>query len=164
MIWAKVLLVLLPFLPLGKKHEFHSSLAEIQYNRQTKSLEVSLRVFTDDFTLAINEANGSKFTEEFIVSDKTKQLVQNYIVRHFSLVSPNKDVKIGKYIGGENELDATWLYIEFENFEMGKNYSFLNTILLEQFDDQTNVANIIFPQGKKSLIFTKDKKVIPFPF
>jgi hypothetical protein len=164
MYWPKVILLCLPLFVGKAKHEFHSSIAEMHYNMQSKSLEVSIRVFSDDFTLALNEANGTNLTEETLISKDAEKAIQQYIVRHFSLVDNKKNVKVGKVIGSENELDATWLYIEFFDCENLNSFTLFNSILTEIFDDQTNVVNVIYPHDKKSLIFTKEKKGIPFPF
>lgn len=164
MFWAKVVVIIIPLLLPKVKHEFHSSLAEMNYNSTTASLEVSLRVFSDDFVLAINEKNGTKFTEESILDPKAEKFIRQYITRHLSIVSPEKEVKVGEFIGAEAELDATWLYIEFKNCKNLAGHSIFNSILVDLFDDQTNIINVIYPSDRKSLIFTKSKKVQAFPF
>ena len=36
-------------------HDFHTSLAEVEYNTSSKTFEISLRVFTDDFEKALSQ-------------------------------------------------------------------------------------------------------------
>ena len=41
-------------------HAFHTSLTEIQYNAKEKSLEISIRMFTDDLEAALTKANNGQ--------------------------------------------------------------------------------------------------------
>ena len=77
---------------------------------------------------------------------------------------PQKAKKKLEYIGREPELDATWLYVEIPNAQQVKGFTFFNTIMLELFDDQTNLVNIIYPSAKKTILMNTKIKSAPFPF
>lgn len=44
-------------------HDFHTSLTEINYNSQSRSLELSVRVFTDDLELALTNFNKGQLVK-----------------------------------------------------------------------------------------------------
>lgn len=134
------------------KHAFHTSVTELQYNAKTKSLEISVRVFTDDLQTALTKENGNKKVV-LEKNDAFDALVQRYISKRFVLISPLKQRRAYTYVGKEQEKDATWIYLEMPIKESLKGTSILNEVLMETFDDQTNIVNIIYPQEKKSLLF-----------
>ncbi|UBM57699.1 hypothetical protein LAG90_12840 [Marinilongibacter aquaticus] len=144
-----------------QRHDFHTSLTEIRMNAQTGSLEVTIRVFSDDFQRALENA----YPEEEIDLNNAglESLVERYIKKKFAFVK-EKEVIFGKYLGKEVESDVSWLYIELKSPERLKGYSLLNTLFLELFDDQNNIVNIIYPDKKETLLFNKVLKTHPYPF
>lgn len=139
------------------KHAFHTSVTELHYNAKTKSLEISIRVFTDDLQTALTKENGKKKVV-LEKNDAFDALVQRYISKHFVLISPLKQRRASTYVGKEQENDATWIYLEMPIKESLKGTSILNEVLMETFDDQTNIVNIIYPQEKKSLLFNNHNR------
>lgn len=161
---GSIQLIWLLLLPWSTQvHEFHSSIAEAEYKKETKSLQVSLRVFTDDFNLALKNHTGKDFDENF-QSEEAFKAIQSYLIRHFAFVSTNKDVRLPEFLGSEMNIDATWLYFEIFDIENPANYQVYNKVLISEFDDQTNVVNIIQPGKRKSLIFTSTTTSLPYPF
>lgn len=157
-------LIWLLFLPWSSQvHEFHSSIAEAEYKKESNSLQVSLRVFTDDFNLALKNQTGEDFNEEF-QSEEAFKAIQSYLIRHFALVSTNKEVRVPEYVGSEMYIDATWLYFEIFDVENPSAYQVYNKVLISEFEDQTNVVNIIHPGKRRSLIFTNTTTSQPYPF
>lgn len=144
-------------------HEFHSSIAEAEYKKDLETVQVSLRVFTDDLNLALKNQTSTDFKEDF-QSKEAQEAIQSYLLRHFAFVSKNKDVRVANYLGCEVELDASWLYLEILDVQKPSEYQIYNVILIDEFDDQTNVVNIIEPGRRKSLIFTKDTRTLAYPF
>jgi len=139
-------------------HDFHTSIARIDFNAKEKTLEVSIRVFTDDLESALSKDNGG---QKFVVvnNDKNDAFVEKYIRKHFAFISSKKQKKSFAYIGKEQEADATWIYVEVPMNEPFVGFSLQNDILHELFDDQINLVNISYPQ-KKSYIFKKGEGVV----
>lgn len=144
-------------------HEFHSSIAKAEYKKESQSLQVSLRVFTDDFNLALKNQTGMEFYENF-QSEEASKAIQTYLNRHFALVSKKKVVRLPEYVGCEVELDASWVYFEIFEITNPSLYQIYNIVLIDEFDDQTNVVNVIEPGKRKSLIFTDKTTSLPYPF
>lgn len=148
----------------GSKHDFHTSITEINYNPKSGSLELSVRVFTDDLELTLTNLNKGKLVKIEDSENTVDPLIEQYIRKNLALVSPEKDVKFGKFYGKEKEADATWLYLEIFDCKQIKNYTIYNNIMQEMFSDQTNLVNIIFGNQKKTIVFDSKTKISLWPF
>lgn len=146
------------------KHDFHTSLTEINFNPKTGSLELSVRVFTDDLELTLTNFNKGKLVKIEDPEATVDPLIEQYIRKNLALISPDKEVKFGKFYGKEKEADATWIYLEIFDCKQLKNFTLYNTIMQEMFEDQTNLVNIIYPAQKKTIVFDSETKVSSWPF
>jgi hypothetical protein len=146
------------------KHDFHTSLTEINFNPKTGSLELSVRVFTDDLELTLTNFNKGKLIKIEDPEAIVDPLIEQYIRKNLALISPEKEVKFGKFYGKEKEADATWIYLEIFDCKQLKNFTLYNTIMQEMFEDQTNLVNIIYPSQKKTIVFDSETKVSTWPF
>lgn len=145
-------------------HDFHTSLTEINFNPKTKSLEMTIRVFTDDLEQALTESNGNSSVRIKPTDFSTDPLIVKYLRKHVAFVSPEKNVLPYDYLGKEIELDATWLYVEVPAAANLQGYTIFNSVMTELFEDQTNLLNLIYPDKKKSFIFDNKTKVAKYPF
>ncbi|WP_314514847.1 DUF6702 family protein [Xanthocytophaga agilis] len=138
-----------------RKHEFHSSLAEIHYNPATKSLEVSLRVFSDDLETALSKEN--KRTLKVEDNATIDPFIKQYLSRHFVLADTKNAKKSINWVGKEITVDVTWLYFEIPVTEELNGLKINNTLLFESFDDQVNIVNVIYKSQKKTYLFKSDQ-------
>ena len=145
-----------PFTP--QTHAFHTSVTRMDYNAQTKTFEVSLRVFTDDLetTLAKNNS-GRKFL--VVNGDANDSFVEKYVRKHFALLNAQKQKKPYSYLGKEQEVDATWIYLEIPCREPIAGFSVQQAVLFDAFDDQVNLLNLKYLTQKRSYIFKDDQKI-----
>ena len=146
------------------KHDFHTSLSELNYNPKTGSIEATIRVFTDDLETALTTFNQGKKVNVEASNKQADAIIALYLEKNWGLLTPQKTKKKYDYIGREPELDATWLYVEIPNAQQIKGFTFFNTIMLELFDDQTNLVNIIYPSTKKTILMNTKIKSTSFPF
>ncbi|MCP9764842.1 DUF6702 family protein [Lacihabitans soyangensis] len=146
------------------KHDFHTSLTEINYNPKSGSLELSVRVFTDDLELTLTNFNKGKLVKIEDPENVVDPLIEQYLRKNLALVSPDKDVKFGKFYGKEKEANATWLYLEIFDCKNIKNYTIYNNIMQEMFSDQTNLVNIIFGSDKRTIVFDSKTRISTWPF
>lgn len=140
-------------------HDFHVSLSQVDYNSKNESLEITLKIFTDDFEDVLELTEGFKLR---LGSEKeateTDSLIFSYLEKNFRLkINDSKTLAEFQYIGKEIELDATWCYIEVLNVEDLKKVEITNTILVEQFDDQTNIVNVNVNGEQKGALMHKGK-------
>ena len=85
-------LLLLALMSTAFKHDFHTSLTEINFNPKTKSLELSLRVFTDDLESTLTSFNNGKRIRIEEPESVVNPLIEQYIRKNLALISPTKEV------------------------------------------------------------------------
>ncbi|NJO02889.1 MAG: hypothetical protein HC880_15480 [Bacteroidia bacterium] len=100
-------------------HDFHTSIAEVDYNDRSKSLEISLRVFTDDLELALSrlgQLEGLRLDH----SKKHHPLIERYLARYFYVSDPKSQKLSFVFHGKEMEADVTWIYFEIPTKKLPK--------------------------------------------
>lgn len=145
-------------------HEFHLSLTEISHNAENKTLEISIKLFTDDLLTALQQAGAPKMelgTEN--EAPEANEYIESYLKRHFNLTVNGKPTDF-TYLGKEAELDATWCYVEVKDVKKVQSLEVENNFLLEAFDDQTNMVNLNINGRKKSGLARKGNTKLKFEF
>ena len=144
----------------GTVHAFHTSLTEIQYNAKEKSLEISIRMFTDDLETALTKANNGQKIMIGGKNDNSDAVLNKYIQQHFAIITPQKQKKALTVLGKELEGDATWVYVEIPNCQDFKGNILYNNLMQEMFDDQTNLVNFLYSGNKKTYLFNAKTRAI----
>ncbi|RYU97422.1 DUF6702 family protein [Emticicia agri] len=145
-------------------HAFHTSLTEIQYNPREKSLEITIRLFTDDLENALTKLNNGQKIMVGGKNDNSDALLSKYIQQHFAIINPQKQKKPINYLGKEIEGDATWVYVEIPDSQAVKDHVIYNDIMQELFDDQTNLVNFFYTGQKKTFLFNSKIKSTTIEF
>lgn len=148
-------LLFLPFLLSFKPtHEYHVSVTQMQYNASSRAFEVSIRIFTDDLEKALSQSHSK---QRFVIkdNDQNDRFVEEYIRKSFVLTDSQKKNTPIKYLGKEQEADATWVYLEIPFQGTLNGCKLLNVTLMEVFDDQVNMTNVKFQSEKKTFLFKK---------
>ncbi len=147
-----------------KVHAFHTSLAEIHYNPKEKSLEVSIRMFTDDLEEALTKANNGQKVMIGGKNDNADAVLNRYIQQHFAIISPQKSKKKLNFLGKELEGDATRVYVEIPDCQDLKSHILYNNLMQELFDDQSNLVNFFYLSNKKTFLFNSKIKASAIEF
>ena len=150
---------LFPFL-LAPAHDFHLSKCLIEYSEADQALQISLHVFIDDLeeTLARHGV-----TDLYLGTAKEDPLAEKHLteyVRKVFQIKVNGEATTFKLLGKEvsDDLIALWCYFEVPDVHAIKTLFISNTILLESFDDQTNMVSVLGPDKKKGgFLFRKGK-------
>jgi hypothetical protein len=141
------------------RHDFHTSLTEMRVNAKEKTVEVTVRVFTDDFENALTRANANQRVR-LEAKDRHDPLIDRYLKQRFTLTNASGKPKPFRYLGKEFEADATWLYLEFPLTEPLLGAKLQQLVLLDLFDDQTNLVNVFYGgDEKRSFLFNQKTKV-----
>lgn len=144
----KVLLISL-FLTMGQLtmgHPVHVSVCNIEI--ENNKMTLSLKLFKDDFQLAI-EHNFAKFILlENADKEQEKKMIEDYVKNMFFIVVNKKDTLKLNYKNSELNDEAIWLNYESEVPDFKKLY-INNSIFLDIYLDQTNLV-IINYNGKQN--------------
>lgn len=140
-IYAALLAFLLAFPMLTKAnddHKFYTSLTEIEYNQETATFEVAIRLFFDDLGVTLRELRGHELSED--VKEET-EILTAYLRDHFRITIDDKAMA-QKIVGAELEADVLWVYMEINDIpETFESLHITNTVLMEIFTDQVNIVN-----------------------
>jgi hypothetical protein len=151
---SKLLLVLMIFpffLEPSAKHPLHVSTTEIEFNSKEKSLEISCRIFTDDFETVL----GKQFKTKVDLNKQTMHTVMDELVKKY--INANLQYKVnGKnltatYVGFEKDNEATNIYLEIDNVSSLQSLNLSNSILYDLFDDQMNILHVVKAGTRKSV-------------
>ena len=145
-------------------HEFHSSVTQVDYNAKDKSLEITVRLFTDDLCIAL-ESNGAPKMELGTQAEppSANEHIESYLKKCLSFIVNGKTTSF-KYLGKEAQLDGTWCYLEIEKIGSIKKLEIENSLMLSEFDDQTNMVNLSVNGRKKSGMGRKGVSKLKFEF
>ncbi|WP_316802175.1 DUF6702 family protein [Pedobacter nototheniae] len=144
------LLFLLSTLTKEYKHPLHVSTTEVNFNAKDKTLEVSCRIFTDDFESILSKlykqkTDLSKPAMKIAMDD----LVKKYLTTHLQIKVNGKIVALS-YVGFEIDHEATNIYLEIEKIAAVKSVEVNNTILYDLFDDQMSIVHVVKNGNRKS--------------
>jgi hypothetical protein len=128
-------------------HKFHASFTTIEFNAETGSLEISLRVFSDDLENAL-----SRQARRRIELDRTPdvaELASAYVRERFKLRRTDGTPVRVAWVGMEQRVDMTWIYIEAPAPAGFTGLEALVTVFFELFRDQKNNVSCTDAQGKR---------------
>jgi hypothetical protein len=134
-----------------KAHTFHTSLAQMEYNAQEKSVEISLEVFTNDLEAALSKRSGKK-----VRLDKTEgadALVLAYLQDTLNLKNSQGEIKKLSWVGMESKADAMWLYVEAAMPEGLDGAALRDRLFFESLEDQVNLVHLKYEDKKADLVF-----------
>jgi len=133
-----------------RAHPFHVSVVEINHNATDKTLEISCKIFTDDFEKVLEQNYKAKVD---LINPPNKAamdtLVKKYIISHLSLSADGKPVKLS-YIGFERENEAVYSYVQVDNIPAVKKIDIINKLMHDLFTDQVNLMHVIVGGNRKS--------------
>lgn len=146
------------------KHPFHVSVIEINHNAADKTLEISCKIFTDDFEKVL--AKNYKAKVDLInPPDKAKMdtLIKKYLYSHLSIKANGRPV-VFDYIGFENDHEAAYGYIEVPDVPSLSKIDISTTIMFDMFEDQMNIFHVTAGGKRKStkLNYPDKEAVISF--
>ncbi|GAA4204355.1 hypothetical protein GCM10022289_22080 [Pedobacter jeongneungensis] len=132
------------------KHPLHVSTTEINFNARDKTLEISCRIFSDDFEAILSKLYKQKTDlSNTNLKAAMDELVKKYLLSHLQLKANGKTVAMN-YIGFEIDHEATNIYLEVEKITAVKTVEVNDTILYDMFDDQMSIVHIVKGNTRKS--------------
>ncbi len=131
-------------------HPLYITVTEINHNAKDHELEISCKIFTNDFETALEKSGNAKIDlsdpKNKAVADKA---IPAYILKKLSLMVDGKPVSM-EYIGFEKETDATWCYFQVPNISSVKKLDITNTLLYESFEGEINIMHVTVNGNERS--------------
>jgi len=146
------------------RHPLYVSVTEMNYNATDKDLEISCKLFTDDFEKTLASINHAK-VDLTAPANKAEadKWVKEYIKSHLQLKLDGKAVTF-EFVGFEKENDAVWSYFQVKYPTAPKKIEVVNSILYESYDKQMNLMHVSVGGNRKSTRLNYPDKVTSFQF
>lgn len=134
----------------GAKHPYYLSVVEVNHNATDKTLEISCKIFTNDFQTTLEKNYNTKVD---LITPKDKaaadKWVSDYINKHLSFKVDDKAVSFS-YVGYEKEDEAIYSYFQVDNIASVKKITVTNSILHDFSDQQINIVHCIVGGKRQS--------------
>lgn len=137
----KFLVVLLSLKLFSFMHPLHVSIMNFEYSSQTKTAEISVKVFTDDFELAfIHNYNVMLNLGKPNIHPEWRCYVDEYFSKMFILkINGSKSIPV-LFKNYSIEEDGIKLYFSAPVKGRVKSIQMDNALLLDVFENQTNLV------------------------
>ncbi|MBL7748756.1 MAG: hypothetical protein JNM19_15065 [Chitinophagaceae bacterium] len=162
--WLVIPVMAIVLLSARPPHPFHVSVVEVNHNAADKTLEISCKIFTDDFEKVLAKNYKAK-TDLINPPNKAAMdsLVKRYLFSHLSIKANGKPVTFS-YLGFENENEAAYGYIEVENVPSVTKLEVSTNIMYDLFEDQLNILHITVGGNRKSTRLSYPEKEAVFNY
>lgn len=146
------------------KHPVFISVTEIDHNAREKILEISSKIFTDDFEKTLRKTY--KGTVDLLQpKDKTamNKLVSEYVKNHLSLKVDGRPAAM-EFIGYEQQEEGIECYFQVTNIATLKKIDITDNILYEYKKEQISLVHVTVNGNRKSYKLNNPEDKISFEF
>jgi len=145
-------------------HPYYISVVEVNHNPTDKTLEISCKIFTNDFEATL-EKNYKTKVDLVNPSDKAAmdKLITDYIKKHLSFKVDGKQANFS-YIGFEKEDEAIYCYFQVDNIPNLKKIDIVNSILHDFSDQQINIIHCTVGGKRQSTKLDYPRTDVSFQF
>jgi hypothetical protein len=131
-------------------HPIYVSVTEINHNAKAKTLEVSCKLFTDDFEKVLR---NTYHTHIDLLAAKDKpamdKLVNDYVQKHLKIMVDGKPVSL-KYQGYEQIEEGIYSYYQGDGISNVKSITVTDNLLYEYQEQQISLIHITVNGKRKS--------------
>lgn len=137
----------------GFVHPFYMSITEVEYNRSSKELGISIKVYPDDLEETLRNFNGKKLD---IIQGNKKEIspvLEQYIHKHLT-IKLNGMVKPYQFLGYEIAKESVWMYCNINNQPGVRSIEINSDFMYEYKPEQTNIIHIKLDEKRESFRLT----------
>ena len=124
------------------KHPIFVSVTTIDHNAANKTLEISCKIFTDDFETTLRKKYNKKVDLlDPALNEAMKPLVNDYIQKHLSITADGK-LTVLKFLGFEQQEEGIVSYFEIANIATVKKITVIDSILYQEKPQQIEIIHV----------------------
>ncbi|GAA4030244.1 hypothetical protein GCM10022409_13110 [Hymenobacter glaciei] len=134
------------------RHAYHSTLTELRYNAAKKQLELSVKVFADDFEKAISQGQPThvNLTD---AGPRPLVLADAYFQRTLQISTVAGARLPMQVLGMQAENDGYWFYCKVPLPGPIAGIKLRHAVLIDAFADEMNIVNVEANGQKQSALF-----------
>lgn len=131
-------------------HPFFVSVTQIRENTKEKILEISCKIFTDDFEQTLR-MHYHRHIDLLNPTDKAamNKVVNDYIIQHLKISVDGKFCPL-QFVGYEKNEEGVECYFQANNIWVSNSVSVFNDLLFEYKPEQTNIVHVTVKGKRKS--------------
>ncbi len=145
-------------------HPFYVSVIDINHNTKEETVEMSIRIFTQDLEETLQKYSAAKIDmvhpANKAVLDKQ---INDYIKQKLQLKMNGQTVTM-QYVGYEIQLESVWIYFEVPKIKQLKKLDVNCTILYDFQNIQSNIFHVKANGTEKSYKLDYPKNTTVFDF
>jgi hypothetical protein len=145
-------------------HPIFLSVTEIEHNAVEKTLEISCKLFVDDFEKSLRKKHKTSID---LVDVKLKtamnRLVGDYIQQHLSISTDGKKANL-QFLGFELQEEGVICYFEAKNIAKFQHIELVNNILYEYNAQQMGIIHIMVNGIRKSSRLNNPDEKVSYSF
>ncbi|NAS14122.1 DUF6702 family protein [Poritiphilus flavus] len=152
-----LLLLVIPLLAFSA-HKFYVSVTNVNYSEKEDALQITTRIFVDDFEQVIEERYGVKMNLATADEDElAEQYIEKYLRAKFA-IEINGENRAYTYLGKQYDDDVMICYLELPKLEFDKvkSIQIQNEVLTDLFDEQQNIVHFKINGIKKSFVLIRE--------
>jgi hypothetical protein len=151
-------LLFLPLLMIIGAHKFYVSVTNVEYYDKGKALQITSRVFIDDFEKALEERYEVKTllgTPKEILNAEV--YIEKYLKAKF-LVKINGEVVRYQFLGKKYDNDIMICFLEIPEIALSQlnSIEIQNELLMDIFEEQKNILHYKILEKKKSFVLIRE--------
>ena len=143
-------------------HPFFVSVTEINHNASQASVEISCKLFIDDFENTLKDQYKSKVDLAQPKDRKQlEKLIFDYMQKHLQVKINGKPAALN-FVGFETESESAWCYLEIKQVPQVKSLTISNDLLYESHSTQINIIHALVSGDRKSTKLVNPEKQVVF--
>lgn len=132
----------------GVGHPFYISVTEINHNAKEKTLEISCKMFAEDFEQVLEKDYKTQLD---IADPKQKpvldKLIPDYIIHHLTIWHDGKQGKLS-FVGYEKDKESAYCYFQISDVPLLNKITVNNSLLHDFNTGQINIIHVM-ANGKR---------------
>lgn len=140
---------------LVSAHVFYVTVTKVKWNSPQQRLDLTVRVFTEDLEQAVTARSGAKlnlWTPGQLA--ESEQLISAYLLERLKVRVNGQDTRL-EFVGMADALDATACFLQIRTIKTVKKIEVENRLLIDLFDEQSNVMQFEVGSEKKFVNLNK---------
>lgn len=122
-------------------HPFFVSVIDVNHNAKDKNIEISVKIFVDDFEATLKKNYQRNIDLHKASNDvQVNKLIHNYIETKFQIVIDGKPQTMN-YLGFDVQKESVWIFLEVNEIHHVKKINFNCNLLYDFEQKQMNIIN-----------------------
>lgn len=145
----------------AEAHPLHTSLAELVVDQKTGMVQLSLRVFVDDFTKASIAFQQKQNAAHPVSTAVAQSPLVVYATSGFALTDARGRRVAFTSCGGKRVGDLMWLCFRGQMAPGAGGFRVVSQVMFDTFRDQINIVQATYGSKKVNLLFTRGEGAKP---